>query len=102
VTRCSGTRVRAGSAAYHSYQDWVKHTQLETSLALEEYAVSNRGLRPGFVGTPERVAERVDAYKRVGVDLLLLQSSPQLEEMERFAESVMPLVGTPKQVARAA
>jgi FMNH2-dependent dimethyl sulfone monooxygenase len=27
------------------------------------------------------------------VDLLLLQFSPQLEEMERFAEMVMPLVG---------
>jgi FMNH2-dependent dimethyl sulfone monooxygenase len=26
------------------------------------------------------------------VDLLLLQFSPQLEEMERFAEEVMPLV----------
>jgi len=26
------------------------------------------------------------------VDLLLLQSSPQLEEMERFADQVMPLV----------
>jgi hypothetical protein len=26
---------------------------------------------------------------------LLLQSSPQREEMERFAEQVMPLVGTP-------
>jgi dimethylsulfone monooxygenase len=27
------------------------------------------------------------------VDLLLLQFSPQLEEMERFSETVMPLVG---------
>ncbi len=27
-----------------------------------------------------------------GVDLLLLQFSPQLEEMERFAETVIPLV----------
>jgi FMNH2-dependent dimethyl sulfone monooxygenase len=26
------------------------------------------------------------------VDLLLLQFSPQLEEMERFAETVMPLL----------
>jgi FMNH2-dependent dimethyl sulfone monooxygenase len=86
------TNVAEGSPQYHSYQDWVKHTQLETTLALEEYAVSNRGLRPGFVGTPEQVAERVDAYARVGVDLLLLQCSPQLEEMERFGDTVIPLV----------
>jgi len=44
------------------------------------------------VGTPEQVAERVRAFADVGVDLLLLQSSPQLEEMERFAAEVMPLV----------
>ncbi|MEP6762721.1 MAG: alkanesulfonate monooxygenase, partial [Gemmatimonadaceae bacterium] len=41
-------------------------------------------------------------YKRVGVDLLLLQSSPQLEEMERFAETVMPLVDLGERVAQAA
>lgn len=96
------THVAEGSPAYHSYQDWVKHTQLESSLALEEYAVSNRGLRPGFVGTPEHVAERIDAYERAGVNLLLLQSSPQLEEMERFSETVMPLVASGQRVAHAA
>jgi FMNH2-dependent dimethyl sulfone monooxygenase len=34
------------------------------------------------------------ALEEAGVGLLLLQFSPQLEEMERFAESVMPLVGS--------
>jgi FMNH2-dependent dimethyl sulfone monooxygenase len=28
----------------------------------------------------------------VGADLVLLQFSPQLEEMERFAEQVIPIV----------
>jgi dimethylsulfone monooxygenase len=53
--------------------------------------VSNRGLRAGLVGTPEQVAERVRAFSESGVDLLLLQCSPQLEEMERFAEEVMAI-----------
>ena len=53
---------------------------------------SNRGLRAGLVGTPETVAERIRAFADAGLDLLLLQCSPQLEEMERFAEEVMPLV----------
>jgi FMNH2-dependent dimethyl sulfone monooxygenase len=44
-----------------------------------------------LVGTPEQVAERVRGLEEAGVDLLLLQFSPQLEEMERFSESVMPL-----------
>jgi FMNH2-dependent dimethyl sulfone monooxygenase len=55
--------------------------------------VSNRGLRAGLVGTPEQVADRVRELAAAGVGLLLLQSSPQLEEMERFSEQVMPLVG---------
>ena len=54
--------------------------------------LSNRGLRAGLVGTAEQVADRVREYRDAGVGLLLLQCSPQLEEMERFAEEVMPLV----------
>ena len=38
---------------------------------------------------PSRWPTRVRAYQAVGVDLLLLQCSPQLEEMERFAEQVI-------------
>ena len=62
-------------------------------LSLEDYSVSNRGLRAGLVGTPEQVADRVRAFAAIGVDLLLLQCSPQLEEMERFASEVIPLAG---------
>ncbi|HVE80118.1 MAG TPA: LLM class flavin-dependent oxidoreductase, partial [Gemmatimonadaceae bacterium] len=86
------TTVTPDTPAYHSYQDWVHNTRLETTLSLQDYSVSNRGLRAGLVGTPEQVAERVRGFRDAGVDLLLLQCSPQLEEMERFAETVMPLV----------
>ena len=61
--------------------------------SLEDYSVSNRGLKSGLIGTPEQIAERILAFQRAGMDLLLLQFSPQAEEMERFAEQVMPLVG---------
>lgn len=86
------TDVTPGSPGFGNYQDWVANTQLESRVSLEDYSVSNRGLRAGFVGTAEQVAERVRVYQEAGVDLLLLQCSPQLEEMERFAETVMPLV----------
>jgi FMNH2-dependent dimethyl sulfone monooxygenase len=46
-------------------------------------------LRSGLVGTPQQVADRIGEFERAGVDLLLLQFSPQLEEMERFADSVI-------------
>jgi len=51
--------------------------------------VSNRGLRSGLVGTPEQVAERIAEFEDASADLLLLQFSPQLEEMERFSRQVI-------------
>jgi len=86
------TRVSPGSPGYANYQDWLAHTRLEQQVSVEDYSVSNRGLRAGLVGTPEQVAGRVLEFEAAGVDLLLLQCSPQLEEMERFAAQVMPLV----------
>ena len=41
------------------------------------------------MGTPERVIEQVEAFEAAGVDVLLLQCSPQYEEMERFARQVI-------------
>jgi FMNH2-dependent dimethyl sulfone monooxygenase len=86
------TNVDPGSAGYNNYQDWLANTQLEQRVSLEDYSVSNRGLRAGLVGTAEQVADAIRGYQDAGVGLLLLQCSPQLEEMERFAEQVMPLV----------
>ena len=83
------TDVKGSAAGYKNYQQWLSGTQLEKRVSLEEYSVSNRGLRSGLVGTPGRVAERVAAFGAVGVDLLLLQCSPQMEEMERFADQVI-------------
>ena len=83
------TDVRQSAAGYGNYQDWLANTKLEQRVSLEDYSVSNRGLRSGLAGTPERVAERVREFEEAGVDLLLLQCSPQLEEMERFSEAVI-------------
>jgi FMNH2-dependent dimethyl sulfone monooxygenase len=93
------TNVAPGSPGYGNYNDWIANTKLDQRVSLEDYSVSNRGLRAGLVGTPEQVAERVRSFEAVGVDLLLLQCSPQLEEMERFAAEVMPLVGARREAA---
>jgi dimethylsulfone monooxygenase len=81
--------VQSSPEAYVSYQDFLAGSQLESQVSLEEYSVSNRGLRAGLVGTPEQVAERIRAYEAAGVDLMLLQFSPQREEMARFGEQVI-------------
>lgn len=86
--------VKQNAKGFANYQDWVGNTQLEQRISLQDYSVSNRGLRSGLVGTPEQVAEQILRFEAAGLDLLLLQFSPQLEEMERFAQEVIPLVNT--------
>ena len=88
------TDVKQNAAGYQNYQQWLANTQLEQRVSLEDYSVSNRGLRSGLVGTPDQVAERIAAFEEAGVDLLLLQFSPQLEEMERFSEQVIQTAGS--------
>ena len=92
------TDVRQNAAGYANYEQWLANTQLEQRVSLEDYSVSNRGLKAGLSGTPEQIAERIREFEQAGVDLLLLQFSPQLEEMERFSEEVMPLVNEPSAV----
>ena len=94
------TDVKQSAAGYQNYQQWIAGTQLEKSVSLNEYSVSNRGLRAGLVGTPQMVIDQIGKFKESGVDLLLLQCSPQYEEMERFADEVIrpyrgPLLETP-------
>ncbi|MBV9435154.1 MAG: LLM class flavin-dependent oxidoreductase [Acidobacteria bacterium] len=103
------TDVKQSAAGYGNYQQWLANTQLEQRVSLEDYSVSNRGLRSGLVGTPEQVRERVAEFEAAGVDLLLLQFSPQYEEMERFAAQVIGngaasyrLAATGESMARAA
>jgi len=83
------TDVQQSAAGYSNYQQWLAGTQLEQRVSLEDYSVSNRGLRSGLVGTAEQVAEQVAKFEKVGTDLVLLQFSPQLEEMEHFSDTVI-------------
>ncbi len=81
--------VRASPEAYASYRDFIEGSQLESQVSIEEYSVSNRGLRSGLIGTPDQIIERIRAYEAAGVDLLLLQFSPQRREMARFGADVI-------------
>jgi len=81
--------VKASGAGFGNYQQWLAGTKLEGPMSIQEYSVSNRGLRSGLIGTPDQVIARISEFEATGVDLLLLQCSPQLEEMERFAAAVI-------------
>jgi FMNH2-dependent dimethyl sulfone monooxygenase len=88
------TDVKHSASGYANYQQWLAGTQLERRVSLEDYSVSNRGLQAGLIGSPQQVQDRIGEFAEVGVDLLLLQCSPQLEEMERFSECVIKHFGT--------
>jgi len=83
------TTLDPSAPGFSNFDQWLSGTQLEREMKLQEYSVSNRGLRPNLVGTARQIRERIKAYEAVGLDLLLLQMSPQYEEMERFAEAVI-------------
>ena len=87
------TNVQEGSSGYKNYQQWLSGTQLDQHVSLTDYSVSNRGLRTGLTGTPAQVQDRIGEFEKVGVNFFLLQCSPQLEEMERFADAIITEVG---------
>ncbi len=83
------TNVREGSSGYKNYQQWLDGTQLDERVSLYDYSVSNRGLRSGLIGTPAKVKDQIGKFEAAGLDFFLLQCSPQLEEMERFAHFII-------------
>ena len=76
-------------AGFANFEQWTSGSQLEKKLSLRDYSVSNRGLQSGLIGTAEQVKQRLADFEGAGCSLVLLQSSPQHEEMERFAAEVM-------------
>ncbi len=89
---CSPPDPSTSPAGFANYQQWITGSQLEKKISLRDYSVSNRGLQSGLVGTPEQVRQRLADFEAAGCSLVLLQSSPQHIEMERFARQVMPRV----------
>ncbi len=49
-------------------------------------------LGTAIVGTPEQAADELSAYRRMGFDEFILSGYPHLEEAERIARDVLPLV----------
>jgi len=84
------TTVDYASEGYDSYQDFVENSKLDSEVDLKDYSVSNRGLRPDLVGTPEKIVSRLQEYADAGLDLVLVQCSPMLEEVERIGRDVIP------------
>jgi FMNH2-dependent dimethyl sulfone monooxygenase len=84
------TTVDYEAEGFDSYDDFVENSELDSEVDLKDYSVSNRGLRPDLVGTPDQIVDKLRAYEEVGLDLVLLQCSPMLEEVQRIGRDVIP------------
>jgi dimethylsulfone monooxygenase len=60
--------------------------------SFEDLVQYNDGFRTQLIGTPEQVARRIVAYRRLGVDLILAGFLHYKEEVERFGRDVLPIV----------
>ncbi|MGW8376972.1 dimethylsulfone monooxygenase SfnG [Streptomyces sp. ODS28] len=91
---------KADTRAVDGFQQAVQQAGRSTSdgkgmwqdSSYEDLVQYNDGFRTGLIGTPEQIAERIVAYKQLGVDLLLLGFLHYHEEVEYFGRRVLPLV----------
>ncbi|MBT0717692.1 dimethyl sulfone monooxygenase SfnG [Rosenbergiella epipactidis] len=75
----------AGSASPEKEGNW-------TASSFDDLVQYNDGFKTNLIGTPQQIAERIVALKRIGVDLLLLGFLHFQEEVEYFGREVLPRV----------
>ncbi len=63
-----------------------------SNSSFEDLVQYNDGFKPRLIGTPDQVAERIQQYEAVGVDILLTGFLHFIEEVERFGWLVAPRV----------
>jgi dimethylsulfone monooxygenase len=86
--------------AVHGFRDAVQQAGASASdkkgmwadSSFEDLVQYNDGFRTQLIGTPEQVAQRIIAYRKLGVDLILAGFLHYHEEVERFGRDVLPIV----------
>ncbi|MCW2795545.1 dimethylsulfone monooxygenase SfnG [Nocardioides sp.] len=81
-----------GSAVKQAGQSTGDKKGMWQDSSFEDLVQYNDGFRTGLIGTPEQVAERILAYKRLGVNLILLGYLHFQEEVVHFGQHVLPIV----------
>jgi FMNH2-dependent dimethyl sulfone monooxygenase len=81
-----------GAAVKQAGQSTSDQRGMWADSSFEDLVQYNDGFRTQLIGTPEQVAERIVAYRALGVDLILAGFLHFQEEVQRFGSDVMPLV----------
>jgi FMNH2-dependent dimethyl sulfone monooxygenase len=81
-----------GAAVRQAGQSTSDKRGMWADSSFEDLVQYNDGFRTGLIGTPEQVAERIVAYKRIGVDLILGGFLHYQEDLLAFGRDVIPIV----------
>jgi FMNH2-dependent dimethyl sulfone monooxygenase len=81
-----------GAAVKQAGQSTSDKKGMWADSSFEDLVQYNDGFRTQLIGTAEQVAERIVAYRALGVDLILAGFLHFQEEVQRFGSDVMPLV----------
>lgn len=76
---------QAGASTADGIGNWARSD-------FDDLVQPNDGFKTNLIGTPEQIAERIVAYKAIGVDLILAGFLHYQEEVEFFGRRVLPLV----------
>jgi FMNH2-dependent dimethyl sulfone monooxygenase len=57
-----------------------------------DFVQQNDGFRPDLIGTPEQIADKIEALHSAGIDLIQCGFLHYDEDLENFGEKVIPLV----------
>ncbi|SDC15447.1 dimethylsulfone monooxygenase SfnG [Acinetobacter boissieri] len=75
----------AGASTKEKEGNWANST-------FEDFVQYNDGFKTNLIGTPQQIAQRIIALKKVGVDLILSGFLHFIEEVEYFGQHVLPLI----------
>lgn len=81
-----------GAAVQQAGASTADHRGMWADSSFEDLVQYNDGFRTQLIGTAEQVAERIVAYRKLGVDLILAGFLHFQEEVEAFGRTVLPLV----------
>jgi FMNH2-dependent dimethyl sulfone monooxygenase len=81
-----------GAAVKQAGQSTGDKQGMWADSSFEDLVQYNDGFRTQLIGTPEQVAARIVAYRKLGVDLILAGFLHFQEEIEAFGRRVMPIV----------
>lgn len=61
-----------------------------SNSSFEDLVQYNDGFKPRLIGTPDQIAERIQLYESIGIDVVLCGFLHFIEEVERFGWQIAP------------